>query len=97
MAANMDEELRRKYTHVCAWLNELYVDEAIPSFEVNEYTVNHLYNLSLHNKKMDKLSALLLQDINTKCEEYQADNERMKEILNAIGLSASTLSNDGER
>jgi len=96
MSAKLNEDMYTKYSEVRAWLDNMEGSEAFPSFEVTNETVDHLHKLMLHNKKMDRLADLYVKDLNTKCQEYQAESERIKRNLDAVGLPLSAFSNPGK-
>jgi len=89
------EEISTKYAKVRHWL-ESFGDDIIPNYEVTEETITYLHKMCEHNKKMDKLTKLLLGDINVKCNEYQMEINLMKELLEGVGLPVYTLSTAGK-
>ncbi|XP_005113549.1 HAUS augmin-like complex subunit 1, partial [Aplysia californica] len=89
----MDIGLKRQ--QVSLWLEQLYGDEVVPEFELNADTISHLYQLSTLCKKNDKNVQLLIDDLQQKCEEYNAEAQRLAAVLGRLSLGQEQFSQSG--
>ncbi|XP_075267762.1 HAUS augmin-like complex subunit 1 [Opisthocomus hoazin] len=90
--AGMEEKIQR----VGAWLKKIYGNEPVPQYEVNESTVDILYQLAECNEARDKDVSLLIEDMKQKAKEYEAKANHLQGILReSLGLSLSNLSVKG--
>jgi hypothetical protein len=58
---------------VRAWLETLFVDEAIPTFEINSKTIEILSGLVDINRKKDQYAKILTEDLAQKKNEYRSE------------------------
>ncbi|KAJ0004557.1 hypothetical protein NQD34_010771 [Periophthalmus magnuspinnatus] len=82
-----------KIKKVHSWLSEVFRDEAVPQFEVNTRTVDVLYQLALSSEARCRDTELLIEDLQQKALEYQADCAYYQDaLLQGVGLSCASLS-----
>ncbi|KFR16051.1 HAUS augmin-like complex subunit 1, partial [Opisthocomus hoazin] len=74
---------------VGAWLKKIYGNEPVPQYEVNESTVDILYQLAECNEARDKDVSLLIEDMKQKAKEYEAKGEFETPLLSSIKDSLS--------
>ncbi|XP_054907646.1 HAUS augmin-like complex subunit 1 isoform X1 [Poeciliopsis prolifica] len=85
----MCEKLRK----VNSWLEGVFGDQPVPSFEVNTRTVDILYQLAQSSEARCSDTALLIEDYKQKTSEYQADAAHLEDVLlHGVGLSGASLS-----
>jgi HAUS augmin-like complex subunit 1 len=58
---------------VRAWLETLFVDEPIPTFEINSKTIEILSGLVDINRKKDQDAKILTEDLAQKKNEYRSE------------------------
>ncbi|XP_002732759.1 HAUS augmin-like complex subunit 1 [Saccoglossus kowalevskii] len=85
----------RKHRHVQAWLDRLFVGSDVPQYEINERTIDILYDLMERNESRDKEAEALIEDLNQKAEEYNVEAVRHANILHSVGISVGNLSKSG--
>ena len=61
------------YYQVRQWLEEVYGGEKVPQYEVNDQTINILYELMLLNRMRDKHGYSEIEDLKQKILEYNAE------------------------
>eukprot|EP01113_Clastostelium_recurvatum_P043657 TRINITY_DN7259_c0_g1_i3.p1 TRINITY_DN7259_c0_g1~~TRINITY_DN7259_c0_g1_i3.p1 ORF type:complete len:327 (+),score=82.76 TRINITY_DN7259_c0_g1_i3:22-981(+) len=86
----MDPNMEQQLQVVLSWLKSIYKARPIPQFEVNPVTVSVLYALARRNQTAERDAALLLPDLTQKTQEYIKDTNRLHEILQATGVTASS-------
>ncbi|XP_054907616.1 HAUS augmin-like complex subunit 1 isoform X2 [Poeciliopsis prolifica] len=85
----MCEKLRK----VNSWLEGVFGDQPVPSFEVNTRTLDILYQLAQSSEARCSDTALLIEDYKQKTSEYQADAAHLEDVLlHGVGLSGASLS-----
>ncbi|XP_054907680.1 HAUS augmin-like complex subunit 1 isoform X3 [Poeciliopsis prolifica] len=78
---------------VNSWLEGVFGDQPVPSFEVNTRTVDILYQLAQSSEARCSDTALLIEDYKQKTSEYQADAAHLEDVLlHGVGLSGASLS-----
>ncbi|KAK7925938.1 hypothetical protein WMY93_008248 [Mugilogobius chulae] len=82
-----------KIKQVNSWLNSVFGEQSVPKFEVNARTVEILYKLSQASEGRCRDTELLIEDLNQKASEYQADSAHYQDVLlQGAGLSCASLS-----
>ena len=61
------------HLQVMAWLHEIFGDEQIPDFEINQQTIEHLHQLSQESQQHDHHIQLITSDFKQKTSEYSAE------------------------
>ncbi|KFO84610.1 HAUS augmin-like complex subunit 1, partial [Buceros rhinoceros silvestris] len=80
---------------VTLWLKKLFGDH-IPPYEVNERTVNILYELAEFHEARDSDVSLLAEDMKDWAAEYDARAKYLQDLFTKhLGLSPSSLSSEG--
>ncbi|NXH55017.1 HAUS1 protein, partial [Rhabdornis inornatus] len=80
---------------VTLWLKKIYGDMPIPQYEVNERTVDILYEVMECNEERDKDVMLLIEDMKDQTAKYEAEAEYWQDILGeSLGLSEDSLSQE---
>ncbi|XP_074022796.1 HAUS augmin-like complex subunit 1 [Numenius arquata] len=88
----MEEKLKR----AVVWLKKVYGSEPIPEFEVNERTVDFLYNLAECHEARESDAALQIENMKQKAAEYEAKAKYLQSLLREIlALSPYSLSSKG--
>ncbi|XP_014804863.1 PREDICTED: HAUS augmin-like complex subunit 1 [Calidris pugnax] len=88
----MEKKLERAVT----WLKKVYGNKPIPEWEVNESTVDFLYNLAECTEARESDAVLLIENMKQKAEEYEEKTEYLEALLReALGLSPHSLSSQG--
>lgn len=77
------------------WLEKLFGDKPVPSYELNQYTVGVLHNLKKRNELKEANTQLLIEDLRQKADEYNAEGRRLGHILSSINLTSASLSQSG--
>ncbi|NXI65684.1 HAUS1 protein, partial [Anseranas semipalmata] len=81
---------------VTSWLKEVFGNQPIPQYEVNAQTIDILYELMEYSEARDRDVSLLIEDMEQKAAEYEADANYLQGILTeSLGLSPSSLSSEG--
>ncbi|XP_072301747.1 HAUS augmin-like complex subunit 1, partial [Eucyclogobius newberryi] len=81
------------FCQVNSWLSTVFGDQPVPQFEVNTRTVDVLHQLSQSSEARCRDTELLIEDLNQKSAEYQADGAHYQEVLlQGVGLSCASLS-----
>merc|ERR1712176_1569806 len=91
-----NSDFNQKHREVHSWLIDLFGDSDVPNFEVNKSSVSHLHKLLEHNREMNRIGLLTLDDLKQKTEEYKLEAGRLHEILESVGMPAYVLSNAGK-
>lgn len=73
----------------------LFGDKNVPSYELNQHTINILYELMTRNMRKEKDTQLLMEDLRQKILEYDAESRRLENILQCLSLTSSSLSQSG--
>ncbi|XP_056140388.1 HAUS augmin-like complex subunit 1 [Lampris incognitus] len=82
-----------KIQKVNKWLSTVFGEQAVPPFEVNTRTVDVLYQLARSSEVRCRHASLLIEDLNQKASEYQADGVHLQDVtLQGVGLSCGALS-----
>lgn len=85
-----------KHKTVLIWLEKIYGNpSAIPSFELNDSTLDRLYTLSQINEDRNRRTQIVIEDLKQKTEEYRAEGIRLRELLQATGLVPEAFSQFG--
>ncbi|NXY62450.1 HAUS1 protein, partial [Callaeas wilsoni] len=80
---------------VTLWLKKIYGDVPVPEYEVNERTVDILYEVMECNEERDKDVSLLIEDMKDRATKYEAEAEYWRSILEeSLGLSKNSLSQE---
>ncbi|NXD44418.1 HAUS1 protein, partial [Copsychus sechellarum] len=80
---------------VTLWLRKLYQDEPLPWYEVNERTVDILYEVMECNEEADKDVTLLIEDMKDWTAKYEAEADYWQDILReSLDLSEFSLSQE---
>ncbi|XP_045215596.2 HAUS augmin-like complex subunit 1 [Mercenaria mercenaria] len=87
--------MNRQHQEVQIWLEKIFGDQSVPSYELNQFTVSVLYNLMHRNEQKEKDCQLLIEDLRQKAEEYNVESRRIENILQCINLTAASLSQSG--
>ena len=88
-------DMEEKHRCVRLWLEQTFVDQPIPQYEITEKTINILYNLMLKNQLCDRQARVVIEDHQQKVEEYNTEAQRLSRILHQVGLSSASLSQSG--
>ncbi|GFO30607.1 HAUS augmin-like complex subunit 1 [Plakobranchus ocellatus] len=91
----MDPSLASQQQKVKAWLHEIFGDEQVPEFEINQQTIEYLYQLSQETRQHDGHLQLVTKDLQQKAAEYNAEAQRLSGILHRIQLTPESLSQTG--
>ncbi|XP_065513203.1 HAUS augmin-like complex subunit 1 [Caloenas nicobarica] len=87
----MEEKLER----VTLWLKKKYGNQPIPEYEVNEGTVDILYDLAEHDEARENDLSLLIENMEQMAAEYEAKAKYLETILvESLDLSPSSLSSE---
>lgn len=87
--------VNRQHQEVQVWLEKVFGEHMLPSYELNPFTVNLLYRLMKRNEKKEEDAELLVEDLRQKGEEYNAESRRLEKILGGINLTTDSLSQSG--
>ncbi|NXR20642.1 HAUS1 protein, partial [Cinclus mexicanus] len=80
---------------VTLWLKKIYGNMPVPTYEVNERTVDILYEVMECNEERDKDVKLLIEDMKDRTAKYEAEAEYWQDILEgSLGLSQNSLSQE---
>ncbi|XP_056369091.1 HAUS augmin-like complex subunit 1 [Oenanthe melanoleuca] len=80
---------------VTLWLRKLYQDMPIPWYEVNEKTVDFLYEVKEGNEDRDKDVMLLIEDMKDRAAKYEAEADYWQDILReSLDFSEYSLSKE---
>lgn len=60
-----------------AWLEKMFTSADIPPYEINEHTINILYDLMQVNQERDKETTVIIDDLNQKAEEYHSEGKNV--------------------
>uniref|UniRef100_A0A2C9LD74 Uncharacterized protein n=1 Tax=Biomphalaria glabrata TaxID=6526 RepID=A0A2C9LD74_BIOGL len=74
------------------WLEEIFGQDEVPEFELNAQIIQQLYQMVLISRKKDKKIQLVIDDLNLKINEYNAEAHRLSEVLCRLGLGQNHLS-----
>lgn len=82
-----------KLNKVNQWLRSVFGEQPVPPFEVNTRTVDILYQLAETSKARCSATTQLINDLNHKAAEYQADAAHLEDVLlQGVGLTSASLS-----
>lgn len=87
----MDERHRQ----VQAWLEKVFGGESIPQYEINSRTTTILYELMIRNERNEQNTNLIIDDLQQKTDEYAAETDRLRGILQQMGITQTSLSQSG--
>ncbi|NXA12783.1 HAUS1 protein, partial [Sapayoa aenigma] len=83
---------------VMLWLKRIYGDQPIPEYEVNEKTVDILYDLMECNEATDRDVSLLIEEMKHQETKYKEQAQEIEELLReGLGLSLSSLSDEATK
>ncbi|KAL4228090.1 HAUS augmin-like complex subunit 1 [Mactra antiquata] len=88
--------MNRQHQEIQVWLEKLFGDQSVPAYELNQFTVGFLHDVMLRNERKEKECSLLIEDLRQKAEEYNAESNRLENILKKISLTSASLSKSGE-
>ncbi|GFO30148.1 HAUS augmin-like complex subunit 1 [Plakobranchus ocellatus] len=74
----MDPSLANQQQKVKSWLHEIFGDEQVPEFEINQQTIEYLYQLSQETRQHDGHLQLVTKDLQQKAAEYNAEGMKNK-------------------
>ncbi|NWI90448.1 HAUS1 protein, partial [Pitta sordida] len=78
---------------VTVWLKKIYGDMPIPDYEVNEKTVDILYDFMERSEARNRDVSLLIEEMKHHATEYQEQTKEIQDILReSLGLSLTSLS-----
>ncbi|XP_062369189.1 HAUS augmin-like complex subunit 1 isoform X2 [Cinclus cinclus] len=84
-----------KLIQVTLWLKKIYGNMPVPTYEVNERTVDILYEVMECNEEREKDVKLLIEDMKDRTAKYEAEAEYWQDILEGnLGLSQNSLSQE---
>jgi len=92
----MTDLLQQKHAKVTEWLERVFEDQPIPQYEMNSDTLNDLHMFAVQNQDMDQLVRFHIEDLRKKSEEYQAEGDNLRKLLENIGMPIYALSNAGK-
>ncbi|XP_033125195.1 HAUS augmin-like complex subunit 1 [Anneissia japonica] len=92
---NEVRNMNEKHRKVQSWLEEVFLDEEIPQYEINERNLETIIKLMQKNKERNRDAQIILADLNQKTTEYEAEAKRLSQILESVGLSTPCLSQSG--
>nr|XP_047907391.1 HAUS augmin-like complex subunit 1 [Anser cygnoides] len=96
MAEAGAEAMEGKLRRVNSWLKKMFDNQPIPQYEVNPQTIDILCKLEEYSEARDRGVAFLIEDMELKAEEYEADANYLEGLLTeGLGLSLSSLSSEG--
>ncbi|XP_015765763.1 PREDICTED: HAUS augmin-like complex subunit 1 [Acropora digitifera] len=96
MASNRySEDDIGRHTKVFSWLQQVFGEDSIPQFEINNFTLGILEKLANINQEQNKHGEIITKDYIQKCSEYAAEAERLSRITEHIGLPVSCMSQSG--
>ncbi|KAK2550291.1 HAUS augmin-like complex subunit 1 [Acropora cervicornis] len=84
-----------RHTKVFSWLQQVFGEDSIPQFEINNFTLGILEKLANINQEQNKHGEIITKDYIQKCSEYAAEAERLSRITEHIGLPVSCMSQSG--
>lgn len=84
-----------KRQQISHWLEQMFGDEEVPEYELNETTISHLYEMSTVYQKNNKNLEYVIEDIQQKTEEYNAEAQRLKDVLARMSLGTDLLTKPG--
>ncbi|NXC91456.1 HAUS1 protein, partial [Cercotrichas coryphoeus] len=80
---------------VTLWLRKLYQNVPVPWYEVNERTVDILYEIMECNEERDRDVMLLIEDMKDRAAKYEAEADYWQDILReSLDLSELSLSQE---
>lgn len=74
------------------WLAEVSPDLAHTKYEINQHTVNYLYQLAMISQKKSAHNTIIAEDNLAKAEQYSQEADRLEQQLGYLGVSADGLS-----
>ncbi|KAL5005139.1 hypothetical protein ScPMuIL_018595 [Solemya velum] len=87
--------MHEEHQSVQVWLEKVFAGEPVPSYELNQRTVGILHGLMIKNEQRDKDTMLIIEDLRQKSVEYNAEGRRLEHLLQAVGLTPTSLSQSG--
>ncbi|XP_068741555.1 HAUS augmin-like complex subunit 1 [Montipora capricornis] len=84
-----------KHNKVFSWLQQVFGEDSIPQFEINNFTLSILENLASRNQEQNKHATIITKDHIQKSTEYAAEAERLSRITEHLGLPVSCMSQSG--
>jgi len=88
----MEDSLDSKVIFVQQWLAEVSPDLASAKYEINDHTVNYLYQLAKISQKKTAHNTVIAQDNLAKAEQYSVEADRLEQQLDYLGVSSDGLS-----
>ena len=55
------------------WLEQTFSGEDVPEFELTDTTVSHLHQMAVASQRNDRNLQLCVDDLQHKCDEYNAE------------------------
>ncbi|XP_071965489.1 HAUS augmin-like complex subunit 1 isoform X2 [Antedon mediterranea] len=87
--------MNEKHRKVQMWLEEVFLEDDVPQYEINERNLETLTKLMMKNRERDHDAEIIVADLNQKTLEYEAEAKRLSRILESVGLSTPSLSQSG--
>lgn len=87
--------MNEQHQKVRAWLETLFGEDPIPTFEINSKTIETLSRLLDINAQRHQDMRLLIEDLEQKKAEYTSEADRIQEIISLVGLPLGSLSQSG--
>lgn len=72
------------------WLKTVYKNENIPSFEINNKTLNILHCIMVRAQQKEKYSQIIMNYLKDKAIEYNLAAEKLSEILQQVKINLPT-------
>ncbi|GFS05724.1 HAUS augmin-like complex subunit 1 [Elysia marginata] len=95
LAARAERRASEVKVKVMAWLSNIFGDEQIPDFEINQQTIEFLHQLSQETLQHDQHLQLVTTDFKQKASEYNAEAKRLSGILHRLHLPPESLTKAG--
>jgi len=73
-----------KRQEVAQWLEQTFSGEDVPEFELTDTTVSHLHQMAVASQRNDRNLQLCMDDLQHKCDEYNAEAQRLAAILDRL-------------
>lgn len=86
---------QQKFQYISKWLKKVLQTEQIPSFEINDRTIQILYDLAKCNEQKNLEYEQISEDIEQKTKEYAAESSRIESQLQQCGMQLNNFSQTG--
>jgi len=84
-----------KRQQINLWMKEMFRDEEVPEYELNDTTISHLYEMSSVYQKNNRNLKFVLEDLQQKIDEYNAEAQRLTAVLARMNLGTEYLTKSG--